>query len=714
MALRSAGAWAVVSSMFVVLLFAVSCGDDEYDLDDQFDDSLAKVRTDMSFFRDAHGRYVYLNGVNLSGSNKVPTEFDPVSYIGKPFRLDEADHHLRMLQKLGFNSVRLLVMWEGIEHEGRGIYDEEYLDYMEKVVAKANEYGIYVMLDMHQDMFSRHLFTFFDDGTEASGLFDPVEAERAAPYGYNNRVGGDGAPKWVVETCLPEKFVGGPEWGLPVNVASHPRNTSDVLPWTSWFLNMGLSLDINRCFAAFFAGDAVWPTYSIDGINVKDYLQEAYADAYAQVAMRVKDYPNVLGYETMNEPGGVYILLTLYALIYQDAGKLGVDTFDPDRSEEILDDYLDQLVEKGISREALELWREEILVNDLLPTSVDEMNERGFGPKVAGSAPSPDFAAALALNSNFNRNYLQPFHERVGHRLLEEDADAIIFFEEVLGLPDKGIAGQWAEPMTAPEGIEQYAFVPHKYVDIYPNIGFGQPPRDFTVEERRHRDYLPDMEAAFDTATFSLGNPPAFMGEFGVYYNFGGIEKSMANDYIVSSYILDPYYEAFEKMLVGRMLWCYSPENTAENGEGWNKEDFSILGPDGQPRSWQAYSRTVPRATSGRIQSMHFYSPMHYFEPREGEQTPWLEFEMEMSSKETDAPTEIFVPPMQYADGFYVWLSDGHAAYDPHRFILYWYPAKDDPAWTHTIRIRPPYPNSTAEGWDYLFRGDEVIEGGER
>ncbi len=26
-----------------------------------------------------------------------------------------------------------------------------------------------------------------------------------------------------------------------------------------------------------------------------------------------------------------------------------------------------------------------------------------------------------------------------------------------------------------------------------------------------------------------------------------------------------------------------TPENTAENGKGWNKEDFSILGPDAAP-----------------------------------------------------------------------------------------------------------------------------------
>ena len=700
---------AVAVIFLLALLFLIAC-DDDYSLEDQYDDALSPVHTELRYFKDAHDRYVYLNGVNLSGSTKVPATIDPISYVGKPFPLEEADHHFRILQKVGFNSVRLLIMWESIEPYASGEYDEEFLDYLEQVVALAAKYNIYCLIDMHQDMFSRHVRKYFDNGTENSGLVFEETRERVAPFGLNDVVAGDGAPQWVVQLALPEKNVGGPEWGLPYNLVSDRKNTSDMLPWTTWFLNMGTSLDLDRCYASMFAGDLIWPNYTVEGKSIKDYLQDSYANAFAEVAKRVGHYPNVIGYETMNEPGGIFIMLVINALLYNEAkdapgGELGLDG-----ALEILDTYLADQQDRGMPADQAELLREIIVDYDLLPTNLAQLQKSGFWPASDTSPYRPDLGAAIAVNSNFNKNYLLPFHERVAHRILEADPDAVIFMEEAMTLGDRGIAGQWAQPMTPPTGVEQYVFAPHKYTDIYPFIGFNQPPREFEVNEIRYRDYETMMHEAIDTAAYSFGNPPVVIGEFGTYFNYGGIDQSIENNYIVSTAILDPYFEAFEKMLLNRILWCYSAENDKFAGDLWNKEDFSILDFNGKLRSWQAYSRTVPRATSGRIESMHFYSPLHYFEPIEDELVPVLEFEMEMKHKETDTATEIFVPPLQYTDGFYVRVSDGSCAYDPKTFVLYWYPANDDPDFKHNIRIRPPYPDYPAEDWDYFFDGETILE----
>jgi hypothetical protein len=141
------------------------------------------VRVTGPHFTDEHGRTLLLRGVNLGGSTKVPYRpngathlregfFDHrrVSFVGRPFPLEEADEHLGRLRSWGFNFLRFLVTWEAIEHAGPGVYDEEYIEYVREVVDKAGRHGFSLYIDPHQDVWSR--FT-----------------------------GGDGAPGWTLEAA---------------------------------------------------------------------------------------------------------------------------------------------------------------------------------------------------------------------------------------------------------------------------------------------------------------------------------------------------------------------------------------------------------------------------------------------------------------------------------------------------------------------------------
>jgi len=110
---------------------------------------------------DNDGRALLLRGVNLGGDSKIPfcspgDETHPsflnrntgVSFIGRPFPLEEAESHFRRLKDAGMTFLRLLVTWEAIEHEGPGIYDEAYLAYLRKILLSAENASLSILIRM--------------------------------------------------------------------------------------------------------------------------------------------------------------------------------------------------------------------------------------------------------------------------------------------------------------------------------------------------------------------------------------------------------------------------------------------------------------------------------------------------------------------------------------------------------------------------------------
>ncbi len=73
-----------------------------------------------------------LRGLNVGGNTKQPSNPDTpshirdgflengdhVSFVGRPFPLQDADQHLARIKGYGYNVIRFLVTWEAIEHAG--------------------------------------------------------------------------------------------------------------------------------------------------------------------------------------------------------------------------------------------------------------------------------------------------------------------------------------------------------------------------------------------------------------------------------------------------------------------------------------------------------------------------------------------------------------------------------------------------------------------
>jgi len=124
------------------------------------------------FLEDAQGRQMVLHGLNISNSAK--SDPDGVGWHA------EADY-ARMVD-WGFNAVRLLIFWSHLE-PAEGVFDEAYLDRVEERVGWARSHGLYVILDMHQDVYGRK---FLSDGAPAwAARDDGFPYEQTSPWWAN-------------------------------------------------------------------------------------------------------------------------------------------------------------------------------------------------------------------------------------------------------------------------------------------------------------------------------------------------------------------------------------------------------------------------------------------------------------------------------------------------------------------------------------------------
>jgi endoglycosylceramidase len=214
---------------------------------------------------DGSGRQVLLRGVNVDGlvdyfrtDLRPPYPVDPSAYAGGACPPDDpsvegvmvCDFDLAQMRPLGFDAIRLNISWSELEPQP-GQIDPHYLERIAQVVGWARAQGIYVIIDMHQDAWSKYVFT-----PPGQTCPPPLQATR----GY------DGAPQWASAHATPVCALNGTR-ELDSAVAEDFQN---------------------------FYDDRSAP----DGVG----LQEHFAAVFAALARRFHDDPTVAGYELLNEP----------------------------------------------------------------------------------------------------------------------------------------------------------------------------------------------------------------------------------------------------------------------------------------------------------------------------------------------------------------------------------------------------------------------------
>lgn len=226
---------------------------------------------------DAKGRTILLKGMNVTGLTdyqrsdpKRPLDLsyprDAGSYRGGGCPpLDPAvvavplcEFDFAQMRPLGYNVIRLALSWSLLEPTP-GQIDEVYVERIAQVVDWARQQGIYVLLDMHQDAWSKYILS--GPGDPCVSPFEPTRALD----GY------DGAPPWASTSAQPMCALNG-QRELDPAVTENFQNL-----WS----------------------DGAGP----DGVG----LQEHFARVVATLARRFAGDPAVAGYEILNEPSPGYL-----------------------------------------------------------------------------------------------------------------------------------------------------------------------------------------------------------------------------------------------------------------------------------------------------------------------------------------------------------------------------------------------------------------------
>ncbi|MCE9500994.1 MAG: cellulase family glycosylhydrolase [Leptospira sp.] len=611
-----------------------------------------RLSSENGFFTDSKGYVILLRGVNLAGSSKIPvkpdgtTQFDQsesflnhksVSFVGRPFPENQAEEHFSRLKKWGFNFLRFLVTWEAIEHKGPGKYDEEYLNYIARMVKLAEKKGFYLFIDPHQDVWSR--FT-----------------------------GGDGAPGWLFDEIGMDMRKFG-EAGLSI-VQHEKGNEYQKMVWPLNYQKYPTA----SMFTLFFGGNVFAPASRIHGKRIQDFLQDHYINSILKLARKLSKFKNVVGFDSLNEPSPGFIARkNLREFSGFGFGKTLAST-----------PFQEMYMSEGHSANAdirfmIGLKGVTIGKKLLNPDQISIWKEKNhcvwrkhgvwdFDPNGAPMLLKPDyFYKVNGKKIAFFNDFMKPFIISYKNALQKVNKSFFIFIESDpteldLNWSEENPKGH-ATVVNATHWYDPVLLLTKKYYDWFAvhtlkrTIVFGK------VNAREV--YENTIKMIRDHSKAFMQNCPTVIGETGIPMDLNDRIAFKRKDYSLHKKALDAIMNAVDRNLVNVTLWNYTPDNTHTLGDRWNDEDLSIFSKDTQPsvdadggRATAAFSRPYPVSTRGIPVSLSFDMEKGLFK---------YSFKKGNFSNPECA---IFIPEIHYRTGFKVLHSAGSYEYNLNDRIL--------------------------------------------
>lgn len=654
-----------------------------------------RVRGDQFIAPD--GRSMFLRGINLGGTTKMPYSpyvvshvrenfFDGenISFVGRPFPLAEADEHFNRLKQWGFHFIRLLVTWEAIEHQGPGRYDQQYLDYLKQLVQLAAAHDLNVFIDPHQDVWSRYS-------------------------------GGSGAPLWTFEVAgLDPRQFSATGAALVHNVEGDP------LTKMIWFTN-NYKLAAATMWTLFFAGNDFAPQLKVavtdDGEPqpIQDYLQQHFNAAMEQVAIALQGMPNVIGFEYINEPSAGYIGLEDLTAPFKQA--LFGDTPTPAQSMFLAAGYPQTVSTAYVGLLDIEQGEARLLNSEQAVAWVDRKPDRKLDSKVAGKVDAKTTAAATGVwqqhgvwgldqqgrpvikkpdyfsqvdgrSVDFSADYFKPAIDQYKARIRAVDPEWTLFVSPSL-FPDYAPLPVWGldesdNMVNAKHWYDDITLVKKQFM---PYVGLNAETHKLQFGVKKVREFIEKMLAQSTQETHhALGNAPTLIGETGIPFDMNDRQAFRNGDFSQQAKAADRVFNALEKNLLHYTWWNYTADNNNERGDQWNGEDLSVFSRDQQlnkndvnsgGRALSAIVRPYPYKVAGRI-----------IEYRFNRLTGELVLRYQ-TDKKIAAPTEIFLPSFHYGKGYTVFSHSGEFRQHAEKNLLMFYPAEYDKE--QIIVVRPSH-----------------------
>jgi hypothetical protein len=235
---------------------------------------IKQIFKDGNWFKDNYGRYLLFRGVNFASRSKLPPYLPIVSLnvsdindVDLQKEINTVEKSLDQLKSLGFNVIRLLIMWKAIEPFPNSHLDEllpegkNYLDMIKVIIDKLHERRLFVILDFHQDI--------------AHEIY-----------------GGDGFPDWALAI---DEF----HW-KPI----FPRTE---IQKKTWYLSYYINHFVKHTLRSFWNNNLRNIEFGLENYPVRTHLEKTIGQTIKYFNQLYSDShgPIIIGIEPFNEPNQV-------------------------------------------------------------------------------------------------------------------------------------------------------------------------------------------------------------------------------------------------------------------------------------------------------------------------------------------------------------------------------------------------------------------------